>query len=118
MKAREKVQICKLAAQVILSDGQVTDTEHDFLDRIMKRYGLSDQERREVTRRNIDDDPAEMAKEIKGFEARSELLQEIAEAVLIDGTLSPTERDALARIGTAIGSNAEEIDSILMAMKA
>lgn len=118
MDKNEKLQVCRLVAQAILIDGQVTDEEHGFLDRLMTTYGLTDVEKKDVRKRNIDDDAEAMAREIKGFNAKSELLTELASAAASDGRLSKSERELLTKIGSAIGVSADEMEGILMAVTA
>ena len=48
MEQKDKVQICKVVAQAILADGQLTDSERDFLETLMTTYGLSDDEKSDV----------------------------------------------------------------------
>jgi len=118
MENEEKIQICKLVAQIILADGQLTDTEHDLLVKLMDRYGLSDEEKKQVTSRNIDDDAEDMAKKITNFQAKSELLTELATAVAVDGNIAPSEEQLLKEIAKSIDVSDEEVEAILMAVSA
>jgi len=113
MEASEKIQICKVVAQAILADGQLTDAEHEFLNRLMDRYGLDGDQRNQVMARNIEDDPAALAEGISSFETKNELLVELAMAVAADGRLAPAERGLLSSVAAAIGVEEAEVDLLV-----
>ena len=85
MEIRDKMVICKVVAQSVLSDAAVTDEERAFLDKLMDSYGLDAAQRKEVLHRNIGDDVSELARELGGQEARKTMLKELAGAVAADG---------------------------------
>ena len=45
MDIPDRVQICRVGGLCVISDAQITDEEHAFLQRLMDRYGLDEQER-------------------------------------------------------------------------
>ena len=113
MEMDDKVQICKLVALAIMIDSQITDTEFDFLDKLMDNYGLNEEQRHSVRQRNFDDDPQELAKSLTDAGSKHELIKELASAVILDGELSPIEKNLIAKVAVTVGVSNEELDKIL-----
>ncbi|MBI5490191.1 MAG: TerB family tellurite resistance protein [Deltaproteobacteria bacterium] len=113
MDTKDKIVICKVVAQAILSDAAITDEEHAFLDKLMDSYGLDKTQRKEVLHRNLGDDTTEMAREVGDAEARKTLLAELAKAVAVDGVFAAAEEELLGRVGEALGVSADEIDKLI-----
>ena len=113
MEKQDQIQICKVIAQAIMADAQITDEEHEFLTKLMDRYELDDAQRKDVMNRNMDDDPAAMAKEIGAVESKDALLGELLSAIAADGKVAPQERSLLDTVGKAIGMTPEEIAMVL-----
>ena len=115
MKNIDKIEICKLVAQAILADAQITDTESDFLAKLMDRYGLTESERKHVMARDIGEDPTDAVQMIVSDEARNELLIELALAVAVDGEISSSERALLDRIARALDVSQADLELMLKA---
>jgi uncharacterized tellurite resistance protein B-like protein len=113
MDVANKLAVCKVVAQAILSDGEIPDEERAFLDKLMERYGLDPAQRREVLHRNVGDDPAELVRGIDDPEAREALLRELARAVATDGVLAAAEEQLLARVAEALGVPREKIEDLI-----
>ena len=113
METKEKIQICQVVSQAILSDGKITDAESDFMNALMDKYNLSDDQKKEVMTRNIDDDPAKLVEGITGFGSKNELIVELVMAVAADNELSKTERQLLETVATAIGVDQADMDMLL-----
>ncbi len=113
MDKNDQIQICKVIAQAIMADAQITDEEHEFLTKLMDRYELDEAQRKDVMNRNMDDDPAAMASEIGGLESKDELLGELLSAIAADGKVAPQEKTLLQTVGRAIGMTPEELDLVL-----
>ncbi|MFA5718314.1 MAG: hypothetical protein GX146_04380 [Myxococcales bacterium] len=113
MQHEDRVKICSAVAQAILSDGQVTDDERAFIDNLMARWELTDAERKEVLRRNLDDDVEALVAGIEGFASRNALMVELVMAVAADGELSATERDLLMQVAQALGVEADDMDMLV-----
>ena len=113
MDINDKVQICKVVAQAILADGQLTDAEHEFLTKLMDKYELDGDQRKDVMARNIDDDPASLAEGVTEFNTKNELLVELAMAVAADGELQKTERDLLESVAGALDVPKVELDMLV-----
>jgi uncharacterized tellurite resistance protein B-like protein len=113
MELKDKIGTCKVVAQAILSDAEVTDTERAVLQKLMDRYGLDKDQRREVLRRNVDDDPAAMVQGISDPEAKKEMLTELTRAIAADGKLSEAEERLLGRVGEAVGLSEAEMEKLV-----
>ena len=115
MEIDDKLQICKVVAQAILSDGQITDSEHAFMQKLMEKYALSKEQKKEVLARNIDDDVGSMAAEVSVFDSQNELLTELALAVVVDGKIAPAEKDLLKRVAAAMNLAEADLDLLINA---
>ncbi len=115
MELEDKMQICKVVAQAILADGQITDSERELIGKLMDRYELDDDQKKDVLNRNIGDDPAELAKSIASFDSKNELLVELALAVAVDGEISSSERALLDKVAGVLEVTDAELDMMLKA---
>lgn len=113
MERSDRIRICKVVAQVILSDAEVTDEERALLERLMDRYGLEKAERKDVLARNLGDDPAAMVEGLSDPEAKAALLREVAAAVAVDGQFAAAEEGLLGRLGAALGVSAAELEELV-----
>jgi uncharacterized tellurite resistance protein B-like protein len=113
MDIKDKIQISKVIAQAIMADVQITDSERSFLDKLMDRYELTSEQRKEVLDRNFGDNVAEMAKGIEALDSQNELLTELLEAVAVDGEVAPSEKKLVRRVGLAMDMDESEIDMLL-----
>ena len=112
MDTDDKLAICRVVAQAILADGALTDAEHHMLDRLMDSYGLTEEQRRDVTRRNVDDDPVELVAGV-AEEAKQELITELARAVTADGEVAPAENRTIKAVAAALGISSEQVEQAL-----
>ncbi|MCP4676467.1 MAG: TerB family tellurite resistance protein [Deltaproteobacteria bacterium] len=115
MNIKDKIQICKVVTQAILADAQITDSERSFIEKLMDKYELDEDQRKEVLSRNIGDDPAEMARKITSFESKNELIVELAMAVAVDGEISSSERALLDRVATVFMISKVDLELLLQA---
>jgi uncharacterized tellurite resistance protein B-like protein len=109
----EQVKICKVVAQAILADGQLSDDERALLDELMQRFELDAAERKDVFARNIDDDPAPLAVGIESAEGKNTLIVELAMAVAADGALTRAEKDLLKSVADTVGVPQDELDQLV-----
>lgn len=93
---------CHLIAKVLSADGIMHDTERDFLERCMTRMGLTAEERDQVVHFEGAED-AEATMRQKPEEERRQLVDELVEAALVDGKLSPHETELVKKITEALG---------------
>jgi uncharacterized tellurite resistance protein B-like protein len=113
MDKKEKIQICKVVSQAILSDGKITDDESEFMNSLMGKYELTDEEKKEVMSRNIDEDPAALVEGISSFDSKNQLMVELVMAVAADNELSKTEHQLLQTVAKAINVDLEDMDMLV-----
>jgi tellurite resistance protein len=113
MELSDKIQICKVVARAVLADAMLTDTELAFLNRLMDKYELDEDQRKDVMARNIDDDVSEMAEQITEFDSKNELMTELAQAVAVDGEISSSEKQLLSDVAAALGIDQAELDMLV-----
>lgn len=113
MELKDKIQICKIVAQAILADTHITDSERELLEKLMDRYGLDAEQKKDVLARNLDDDASVFAADISSLESKSELLVELAMAVAVDGEIAPQERVLLERVAEVLDISKAELDLIM-----
>ena len=118
MKIEDKGQICKIVVQAIIADAQITDSEHDFLSKLMDRYEIPEDKRKEILSQNIGEDPAEAINLLKTDDAKNELLVELALAVAVDGEISSSEKKLLGRIAGVLGVSTSDLELMLKAAMA
>ena len=115
MKIEDKVQICKIVAQAIIADARITDSEHDFITKLMDRYEIAADKRQEILSQNIGADPAEAIGLLKSDDSKNELLVELALAVAVDGEISSSERKLLGRVASVLGISDADLELMLKA---
>jgi hypothetical protein len=115
MDIKDKIEICKVVAQAILIDGTLTDTERDALERLMDRYGLDAEQRKDVKRRNIEDDPVQMIEGMEAVESKNELIVELVVALAADGALAKAERGLLDGVARALALGSDDVEPLIKA---
>lgn len=113
MDKKESIQICSVVCQAILIDGQLTDTEREYLNNLMDSMNLAPEDRKEVTRRNIDDDVFEMARLITSTEGKERVLKEVSKVISVDGVLSKVEHRLMKKVATGVGYSEEQLKTLL-----
>ncbi len=98
----DRVARCHLLAEILAADGIMTDDERALLERHMSNHELSDEEREQV--RNFEGASGAVgALRERPSTERQEIMDELAEAALADGKLSPKEVAAVKWIARALG---------------
>ncbi len=97
-----KVARCLLISKVLVADGIMTESERDFLRRAMSAFGLSDEARQKVIDLEGWDEAERIVSAMSEREKRA-LVDDLTEAALIDGKLSPHELETVQRIAQALG---------------
>lgn len=93
---------CLLVSKVLVADGIVTENERIFLDRMMQRLGLDDDQRRRVL--DLEGwDQAEPVVATLSADEKRELVSTLVDASSTDGRLSPLEMATVKRITAALG---------------
>ncbi|MFO0685514.1 MAG: TerB family tellurite resistance protein [Sandaracinus sp.] len=98
----ERVASCLLIAKVLVADGMMADHERAFLGRSMTGLGLSETEM-QMVRALERFDEAEKVVAAMPLAQRKALVDQLLEAALADGKLSPHETRTVAAITKALG---------------
>jgi uncharacterized tellurite resistance protein B-like protein len=98
----DRVARCHLLAEVLAADGIMTDDERALLEKHMANHELSDEEKHAI--RNFEGTDAAIALLRERAPAeRREIVDELVEAALADGKLSPKETTTVKRLAAALG---------------
>lgn len=93
---------CLLVSKVLVADGIVTENERTFLDKMMRKLGLSDGDRRRVL--DLDGwDEAEPVVAKLTQDEKQEIVSMLIDASSADGNLGPLELQAVKKITAALG---------------
>lgn len=98
----DRVASCLLIAKVLVADGMMAEHERAFLARCMEAFGLTEDEQRTV--RDLDgfDEAEKWAAQLPDLKKRG-LVDNLIEAALVDGKLSPHETATIAGLTKALG---------------
>lgn len=89
---------CEIVAVLLISDAQVTDSEQRFLDRLMKRFEFTAEDRQAVFNSvNIGESVEGRLRQLP-VERRTELLAELEAAAIADGEIGRAEQDILDEV--------------------
>jgi uncharacterized tellurite resistance protein B-like protein len=97
-----RVAQCLLVSKVLVADGRMTDEEREFLDDVMRHFGLSDDERRKVIDLEGWDEAEPIAKTLT-MDQKRELVSKLVDAASADGKLGQLEMQAVKEISRALG---------------
>ncbi len=97
-----RVAKCLLLSKVLAADGIMTENERAFLDREMKRLGVTSEEKRKIL--DLEGwDEAEAALIGLPAEEKQEIMSHLVDAASADGRLSPLEMTMVKSISKALG---------------
>lgn len=104
MEHGSKISYCQLVAQILILDGVFTDDERAFLNSLMERLKLTDEERGEVFNNvnlndSIEDRLAQLDKE-----TLESLVEDLHRASSADGEVVPVEMEVMTRIKAMIAA--------------
>jgi uncharacterized tellurite resistance protein B-like protein len=97
-----RVARCHLLAQVLADDGIMTEEERALLEQHLENHELSEAEREEVRSLKGSDEAIAILRERPSIE-RQEIVDQLVEAALADGKLTPGETATVKRIAQALG---------------
>ncbi|MBV1860402.1 MAG: hypothetical protein KUG77_18460 [Nannocystaceae bacterium] len=93
---------CEIVAVLLISDAQVTDSEQRFLDRLMKRFEFTADDRQAVFNSvNIGESVEGRLRQLSPGR-RPELLAELEAAAAADGEIGRAEQDILDEVRKAM----------------
>ena len=93
---------CLLVSKVLVADGMMSEGEREFLDGMMTKLGLTEDERRRVIELEGWDE-AEPIISALGVEEKRGIVELLVDAASADGRLSPHELGAVKRVTAALG---------------
>ncbi|HEU4611641.1 MAG TPA: TerB family tellurite resistance protein [Kofleriaceae bacterium] len=93
---------CLLVSKVLVADGMMADDEREFLDGMMTKLGLTEDERRRVIELEGWDEAEPIVKQLSEDERRS-IIELLVDAASSDGRLSPHELATVKRVSAALG---------------
>ena len=98
MDLREKKLFSQVVAQLLIIDGELTDTEYDFLQRVMDDLGLTELDRKDVTAGvNIDSSVQERVAQLSEAD-RADLIFDLKTAAGVDDRVSAVEERMIALV--------------------
>jgi uncharacterized tellurite resistance protein B-like protein len=95
---------CQIVAQLIIADAVLTDEEHNFLVRLMDRFGFDDNDRKAVVNAVDIGQPIDDKLKLLDDESRRGLLDELVAVAMIDGDMAEGEAEIIATVRRAIES--------------
>lgn len=103
MTDEERHTFCRIVGTLLVSDLKLFTSEMVYLERLYQRLGVEEGEAREIQSKiNVRDDVGALAESLSP-ESRSELLEVLREAAMVDGELAETEAAIIAAVEDAIG---------------
>jgi uncharacterized tellurite resistance protein B-like protein len=101
--------VCRLIAGIVISDDDLDEKEEAFIDRMVERFGLADEDR-DALFPIVDADEA--VSEIKAFpeEVRTETLRLLIDAAVADGKVVDEEKAYLVAVAGAMGVSESDLD--------
>ena len=96
------VATCLLVSKVLVADGMMGDDEREFLDGMMTKLGLTEDERRGVIELEGWDEAEPIVKQLSEDERRG-IIELLVDAASADGRLSPHELATVKRVSAALG---------------
>ena len=97
----ERLARCHLIAKVLAADGMMKDEERKFLRSAMEAAGLDADEQRQVIEFDGHDKALDAALSLSA-DKRKALADDIVEAALKDGKLSPVEMEVAKKIAAKL----------------
>ncbi len=109
MDQETRQKVCRLIAGIVVVDDDLDDAEDDFINRMLTRFGLSQDQRDELFPIM---DAEEAAREFAGLtpEVQKEAFALLVQAVAADKKYVEEERRYLHAVGKMIGLSPADID--------
>lgn len=104
--------VCRLIAGLVVADDDFAPEEETFIERVLKRFGVSDRET--IFPIISHDEAAARMGELPG-PVQEEAIDLLVEAAAVDGRITDEEKAYLHAVGGAVGLDAAAIDARLAA---
>lgn len=93
---------CQIVAQLIIAGAVLTDEEHEFLVRLMDRFGFDESERQSVINSVDIGQPIDDKLKLLDDDSRRVLLEELVAVAMVDGDMAEGEAEIIATVRRAI----------------
>jgi uncharacterized tellurite resistance protein B-like protein len=108
MDEQAKRLVCRMVAGLVASDEDFDDSERQFVDKVLVRFGIPETEWDAIFPL-LEHDEAEAAMWRLDEAAQKETFELLLEAALADGTVVEAEREYLEIVGRAMGLSTEAV---------
>ena len=108
MDAEEQDKVCQLIEAVIAADGIVDESEREFLQKIVSRFGLP--ERKPVAVSESDFGKTTTMLRNLAPDVRTRVMALLVEAAVVDGRVDPQERALLLASAASLGIEATALE--------
>jgi len=102
MDSNDRKLFIQLVAQVLIADAILSDDEHDYLESLIVKHGLTPEERKEALRGISMDSPLEERIKSLSPAGREALVNELMTTMLADGKATRNERVVVEEIRTLV----------------
>lgn len=102
-------KVCELVAGILAADGEMHPAEGELMGRVLKAFGDPFDFGQHVQPLLHGSDAARAMSELPK-EVRSEVLELMIEAAIVDGKVLPAEQEYLAIVAVAMGVEPAELD--------
>jgi uncharacterized tellurite resistance protein B-like protein len=92
---------CLLVSKVLVADGMMSEGEREFLEGMMAKLGLTEDERRRVIELDGWEEAEPIVNQLSEDERRG-IVELLVDAASADGRLSPHELAAVKRVSAAL----------------
>lgn len=99
---------CRMIAGLVASDDDFSDSERQFLDKVLHQFRIPESEWDAIFPL-LEHDAAEQAIRSLDATAQREIFELLLEAALLDGRIAAAERDYIETVGRAIGMSGDEL---------
>jgi uncharacterized tellurite resistance protein B-like protein len=105
----ERWKIVRLIEAVVAADGVVSDDEREFLQRVMARFGISDQDRADHI---VASAPGAATATLRALapDVQVRVMALLVEAAVVDGHVAPEERALLLASAATLGIEAQALE--------
>lgn len=102
-------KVCRLVAGIVVADDDLDDTEDQFIDRMLAKFGIPPSERESIFP-IVDKSEAKAAMQELPPDVQHETMTLLIEAACADGKVVTEERAYLHAVAEAIGVSAGALD--------
>lgn len=109
MDSEQQRKVCELIEAVIAADGVVVQEEREFLERVIRRFGMPDRGGEEEI------PPSEIGRTTRTLreldpDLQTRVMALLVEAAIIDGKVDPKERALLLAAAATLGIEATALE--------